>query len=154
MQEALKKSQGGILKGRVVNHLMLNYNRAKIDIQKGKAVDSILNFSCKWTWAQREKIKLSSLSPKSVFCYYTKWSDFIVQCASINYHTQFSFSDITVQHLAEYFVHRGGKGNLGKEKTDDHCAKISEAMTGKERSAETRSTNGGHEALRRDMCQD
>ena len=30
MQEALKKSQGGILKGRVVDHLMLNYNRAKI----------------------------------------------------------------------------------------------------------------------------
>ncbi len=26
MQEALKKSQGGILKGRDVDHLMLNYN--------------------------------------------------------------------------------------------------------------------------------
>jgi hypothetical protein len=32
MQETLKKSHGGILEGRVVNHLMLNYNRAKIII--------------------------------------------------------------------------------------------------------------------------
>jgi len=32
MQEAVKKSQGGILKGRTVDHLMLNYNRAKIII--------------------------------------------------------------------------------------------------------------------------
>ena len=30
MQEAVKKSQGGILKGRTVDHLMLNYNRAEI----------------------------------------------------------------------------------------------------------------------------
>ena len=73
-----------------------------------------------------------------------KWSDFIVQYASINYRSQFSFSDITVQHLAEYFAHhRGGKGNLGKENTADHRAKISEAMTGKERSAETRAAMEG-----------
>ena len=30
MQEALKKSQGGILEGRVVDHLMLNYNQDEI----------------------------------------------------------------------------------------------------------------------------
>ena len=46
--------------------------------------------------------------------------------------------------MAEYFAHRGGKGNLGKEKTAaGHRAKISEAMTGKERSAKTRSTMKG-----------
>ena len=127
---------------------MLNYNRAKIVIQKDKEVDAKLSFSRKWNWEQREDIKLSSLSidevPKSVFSYYMKWSDFIVQYASINYRSQFSFSDITVQHLAEYFAHhRGGKGNLGKENTADHRAKISEAMTGKERSAETRAAMEG-----------
>jgi len=45
MQEAVKKSQGGILKGRTVNHLMLNYNRAKIIIREGKAVNAMLSFS-------------------------------------------------------------------------------------------------------------
>ena len=92
----------------LVDHLMLNYNRAKIVIQKGKEVDAKLSFSRNWNWEQREDIKLSSLSidevPKSVFSYYMKWSDFIVQYASINYRSQFSFSDITVQHLAEYFA--------------------------------------------------
>ena len=129
---------------------MLNYNRAKSVIQKGKEVDAKLSFSRKWNWEQREDIKLSSLSidevPKSVFSYYMKWSDFIVQYASINYRSQFSFSDITVQHLAEYFAHhRGGKGNLGKENTADHRAKISEAMTGKDHSAETRAAMTGKE---------
>jgi len=139
MQEALKKSQGGILKGRVVDHLMLNYNRAKIAFREGKAVDAMLSFSGRWTQEQREDIKLSSLSidkiPKSVFSYFTKWSDFIIQYA-IRYHTQFSFSDITVQHLAEYFAHRGSKGNLGKkgkEHTAETRANLSEAMVGKEK---------------------
>ena len=36
MQEALKKSQGGILEGRVVNNLMLNYNGAKLSSEKRK----------------------------------------------------------------------------------------------------------------------
>jgi hypothetical protein len=45
MQEALKKSQGGILKGRTVDHLMLNYNLAKIIIREKKAVDAMLPFS-------------------------------------------------------------------------------------------------------------
>ena len=42
-----------------------------------------------------------------------------------------SCSNITVRHVAEYFAHRGGKENLGKEKTANHCAKLSVAMTGK-----------------------
>ena len=40
-------------------------------------------------------------------------------------------------------LHRSGEGNLGKENTADHRAKISEAMTGKERSAETRAAMEG-----------
>ena len=100
----------------------------------------MLSFSGRGTQEQREDIKLSSLSidkiPKSVFSYFTKWSDFIVQYASIRYHTQFSFSDITVQHLAEYFAHRADKGNLGKkgkEHTAETRANLSEAMVGKEK---------------------
>jgi hypothetical protein len=45
MQEMIKKSQGGILKGRTVDHLMLNYNLAKIIIREKKAVDAMLPFS-------------------------------------------------------------------------------------------------------------
>ncbi len=107
-------------------------------LYNGKAVNAIVRFSIKWTREERNVLKLSSLStdeiPKSVFSYYTKWSDFIVRYASIRYCFQFSFSDITVQHLAEYFAHRGGRGNLGKKRYAETRAK----MTGKEHSAETR----------------
>ena len=57
MQEALKKSQGGILEGRVVDHLMLNYNRAKIIIREKKAVDAMVSFSGRWT---RKNVRVSS----------------------------------------------------------------------------------------------
>ena len=56
MQEAVKKSQGGILKGRTVDHLMRNYNRAKISSH------AMLFFFGRWTGEEREDIKLSSLS--------------------------------------------------------------------------------------------
>ena len=58
MQEALKKSQGGILEGRVVNHLMLNYNRAKIIIREKKTSDAMVNFSRRWTREDREVTKI------------------------------------------------------------------------------------------------
>ncbi len=87
MQEALKKSQGGILKGRTVDHLMLNYNRAKIIIREKKAVDAMLYFSGRWTREERVDIKMSLLSidqiPKSVFSYFTNWSGVICESRSI-----------------------------------------------------------------------
>jgi hypothetical protein len=142
MQEALKKSQGGILEGRVVDHLMLNYNRGKIAFREGKAVNDMLSFSRRWTPEEREVIKLSSLStdeiPKNVFSYFTKWSDFIAKDASCRCSFQISVSDITIQHLTVYFAHRGGKAKLGKKqkkRSAEHCAKISEALKGKKRSA-------------------
>jgi hypothetical protein len=58
MQDALKKSQGGILEGRVVNHLMLNYNRAKIIIREKKTSDAMVNFSRRWTREDREVTKI------------------------------------------------------------------------------------------------
>jgi len=141
MQEALKKSQGGILEGRVVDHLMLNYNLGKIAFRERNAVDDRLSFSGRWTREEREVIKLSSLStdeiPKNVFSYFTKWSDFIAKDASCRCSFQISVSDITIQHLTVYFAHRGGKAKLGKKqkkRSAEHCAKISEALKGKNHS--------------------
>ena len=55
------------------------------------------------------------------------------QYASNRYRIQFRFSDITVQHLAECFAHKGGKGKLGKKHSAEACAKQREAMKGKNR---------------------
>ena len=140
MQEALKKSQGGILEESVVDHLMLNYNRGEIALRERKAVDGMLSFSRRWTPEERGEIKLSSLPtdeiPKRVYSYFTNWSENIAKDASCRCGFQIIVSDITVQHLTVYFAHRGGKKNLGKTRSAEHCAKISEALTGKKLSAE------------------
>jgi len=143
MQEALKKSQGGILEGRVVDHLMLNYNQDEIVLQEKKAADAMVRFFVEWTREEREGTMLASLLidqiPKSVFNYYTKWSDFIAKDASCRCGFQISGNDITIQHLTVYFAHRGGKAKLGKKqkkRSTEHCAKISEALKGKKHSTE------------------
>jgi hypothetical protein len=145
MQEALKKSQGGILEESVVDHLMLNYNRGEIALRERKAVDGMLSFSRRWTPEERGEIKLSSLPtdeiPKRVYSYFTNWSENIAEDASCRCGFQISVSDITVQHLTVYFAHRGGKGNLGKKRkkrSAEDCAKISKAKMGKKHSAEHR----------------
>jgi hypothetical protein len=142
MQEALKKSQGGILEGRVVNHLMLNYNRAKIIIREKKVKNAMLRFFEEWTREEREEIKMSLLStdeiPKSVYYYFRNWSENIAEDASCRCGFQISVSEITVQHFTVYFASRGGKGNLGKKgkkHSAKHCARISEGLKGKKRSA-------------------
>jgi hypothetical protein len=140
MQEALKKSQGGILEGRVVNHLMLKYNRAKIIIREKKAKNTMVIFSRRWTREERVVIKMSLLStdeiPKSVYSYFRNWSEYIAEDASCRCGYQISVSEITVQHLTVYFASRGGKGNLGKKCSAEHCARISEGKKGKKCSAE------------------
>ena len=142
MQEALKKSQGGILKGRDVDHLMLNYTRAEIFLREKKAVDAMVSFSGRWTREERQGIKLSSLSIemilKCVFSYFTNWSENIAKDASCRCGFQIIVSDITVQHLTVFFAHRGGKGNLGKKRKKHSAAtraKMSEAKMGKKHSA-------------------
>jgi hypothetical protein len=140
MQETLKKSQGGILEGRVVNHLMLNYNRAKIIIREKKVKNAMLRFFEEWTREEREEIKMSLLStdeiPKSVYSYFRNWSENIAEDASCRCGFQISVSEITVQHLTVYFASRGGKGDLGKKRSAEHCARISEGKKGKKSSAE------------------
>ena len=139
MQDALKKSQGGILEERAVNHLILEYNQDEIVLREKKAVDAMLSFFGEWTQEKRDDTKLASLSTdeisKTVLNCYTKWSDFIAKDASCRCGFQISVSDITIQHLTVYFASRGGTGNLGKKYSAERCAKMSEAMTGKKRSA-------------------
>jgi hypothetical protein len=142
MQEALKKRQGGILEGRTVDHLMPNYNRAKIIIREGKAVNAMVSFSGRWTREECEEIKLTSLStdeiPESIYSYFTNWSENITKDAICRCGFQIIVSDITAQHLTVFFAHRGGKGNLGKKHSAATRAKISKALMSKKRSAATR----------------
>jgi hypothetical protein len=44
---------------------------------------------------------------------------------------QISLSDFTIQHLASFYGHRDGKGNLGKHQTTEHQANIIMALSGK-----------------------
>ena len=105
MQEALKKSQGGILEGRTVDHLMLNYNRAKIIIRERNAINAMVRFSGRWTREVCEEIKLSLLStdeiPKSVYSYFTNWSENIAKDASCRCGFQIIVSDIIFRSLYE-----------------------------------------------------
>jgi len=44
---------------------------------------------------------------------------------------QICLSDLTIQHLASFYGHRGGKGKLGKHQTAEHRANISMVLSGK-----------------------
>jgi hypothetical protein len=70
--------------------------------------------------------------PSFVSSYFTKWSANIIEHVS-TIGNQICLSDLTIQHLASFYGHRGGKGNLGKEETADHRANISMALSGKEK---------------------
>ncbi len=112
----------------------------------------MLNFIRGLTEKERKETKLVSLLnvPPRVLSYCKNWGYFIAGYASDRYKMQVSCSDLTVQHLLEYFSHKGGKGKLGKvltaevraamtgrKRTAETCAKISEANTGKIFTAET-----------------
>ena len=90
----------------------------------------MLHFFGEWSKDERESTTMSSLSmdnvPSYVSSYFTKWSANIIEYVS-TIGNQICLSDLTIQHLASYYGHRGGKGNLGKHKTADHRANISMA---------------------------
>jgi hypothetical protein len=44
MQEALKKSQGGILEGRTIDHLIINYNQDEIVHHERKVDNAMVRF--------------------------------------------------------------------------------------------------------------
>ena len=68
--------------------------------------------------------------PSYVSSYFTKWSANIIEHVS-TIGNQICLSDLTIQHLASYYGHRGGKENLGKHLTAEHRANISMALSGK-----------------------
>jgi hypothetical protein len=63
--------------------------------------------------------------PSYVYSYFTKWSANIIEYVSTIGNQIISPNDITIQHLASYYGHRGGKENLGQKLTEEHRAKIS-----------------------------
>jgi hypothetical protein len=65
-----------------------------------------------------------------VSSFFRKWSANIIEYVS-TIGNQISLSDITIQHLASFYGHRDGKGNLGKHQTAEHRANISMALSGK-----------------------
>ena len=69
--------------------------------------------------------------PDYVSSYFTKWSANIIQYVS-TIGNQIYLSDLTIQHLASYYGHRGGKGNLGKHykpRDDDWIDNLARAKT-------------------------
>ena len=82
--------------------------------------------------------------PSYVSSYFTKWIDNIIKHVS-TIGNQICLSDLTIQHLASYYGHRGGKGNLGKKKTEEHRANISAGNLGKKITEEHRANiSAGH----------
>jgi hypothetical protein len=91
----------------------------------------MLHFFGEWSNDERESTNMSSLSLNNyVSAYSTKWNAYIIEFVS-TIGNQICFSDLTIQHLTSYYGHRGGTRNLGKEKTANHRAKISMALSGK-----------------------
>ena len=94
----------------------------------------MLHFFGEWSKDDRVCTKMSSLSmdnvPSYVSSYFTKWSANIIKYVS-TIGNQICLSDLTIQHLASYYGHRGGKENLGKHLTAEHRANISMAISGK-----------------------
>jgi hypothetical protein len=120
---------------RDINYFIQNFNQQTLIIQEHNAVKEFLRFFGKWTLEECKDTKLvlqlMDNILTSVFSYYMMWGYIIAKYASSCYGIQLSDSDITVQNLAVYYAHRGGKGNLGKEKTAVHCANISNVKLGK-----------------------
>ena len=87
----------------------------------------MLQFFGEWSKDERISTKMSSLSmdnvPSYVSSYFTKWSANIIEYVS-TIGNQICLSDLTIQHLASFYGHRGGKGNLGKKKTEEQRANI------------------------------
>jgi hypothetical protein len=63
----------------------------------------------------------------------SKWNGEIIKYLNSIGNQIISPNDITIQQLASYYGHTGGKGNLGKKKTEEHQANISAGNLGKKR---------------------
>ena len=105
----------------------------KYHFRQGES-NPMLHFFGEWSKDERASTKMTSLSmvivSNYVSAYFTKWNAYIIEYVS-TIGNQISLSDLTIQHFASFYGHRGGEGNLGKEKTAEHRTNISMALSGK-----------------------
>jgi hypothetical protein len=86
----------------------------------------MLDFFGEWTPEDRVTTKLSSITlSKYLTTYLSNWNGEIIKYLNSIGNQIISTYDITIQQLASYYGHIGGKGNLGKKKTEEHRANIS-----------------------------
>jgi len=95
----------------------------RIHFRQGE-FNRMLHFFSEWTEDERVSTKMSSLSMNNyVSAYFTKWNAYIIEYVS-TIDNQICLIDLTIQHLASYYGHRGGKGNLGKKRTEEQQANM------------------------------
>jgi hypothetical protein len=83
----------------------------------------MLDFFSEWTPEDRVTTKLSSITlSKFLTTYLSNWNGEIIKYLNSIGNQIIGTYDITIQQLASYYGHTGGKGNLGKKKTEEHRA--------------------------------
>jgi hypothetical protein len=92
----------------------------------------MLEFFREWTPEDRVITKLSSITlSKFLNTYLSNWNGKIIKYLNSIGNQITSTYDITIQQLASYYGHTGGKGNQGKKKTEEHPANISAGQSDK-----------------------
>jgi len=90
----------------------------------------MLEFFHERTTEDRDITKLSSVTlSEYLTAYLSKWNGEIIKYLNSIGNQIISPNDITIQQLASYYGHTGGKGNLGKKKTEEHRANIGKKRT-------------------------
>jgi hypothetical protein len=111
---------------------------AKLHFDSGD-FNPMLQFFHEWTPEDRVTTKLSDITlSKFLTTYLSNWNGEIVKYVNSIGNQIISTYDITIQQLASYYGHTGGKGNLGKKKTEEHRANISAGQLGKKRTEDQR----------------
>jgi hypothetical protein len=101
----------------------------------------MLEFFHEWTPEDRVITTLSSITLNEFLtAYLSKWNGKIIKYLNSIGNQIISPNDITIQQLASYYSHTGGKGNLGKKKTEEHRANISAGILGKKKTKEHRAS--------------
>ena len=86
----------------------------------------MLDFFGEWTPEDRVITKLSSITlSKFLTTYLSNWNGEIIKYLNSIGNQIISTYDITIQQLVSFYGHTGGKGNLGKKRTEEHRANIS-----------------------------
>jgi hypothetical protein len=92
----------------------------------------MLDFFGEWTREDRVTTKLSSITlSKFLTAYLSNWNGEIIKYLNSIGNQIISPNDITIQQLASFYGHTGGKGNLGKKRTEEHRANMSAGKAGR-----------------------